>query len=181
MDEPISRQLLAHAASIHSLRQDFDQMINEFTDALADLVTRMESLELGSEHRTNPTTPWCWRDIGREASIELTAQLSEWVAWVRSRYPLARKIPDCWAKHPETVEELTALWLAWQAAYQDNNAPFTAAADWHDRWLPGFLSRIEHGALAIACATIHQARPSSSYLTIEAARDQCAAESPAEF
>ena len=163
MDEPISRQLIAHAASIHALRQDFDRMMHEVTDSLADLIARMESLELGAEPSTQPRGLWCWRDIGPTASQELTEQLSEWVVWVRSRYPLARKIPECWAEHPETVEELTALWLAWQAAYQDPNASITAAAEWHDRWLPGFLHRLEHGPLALPCSTSHQARPASAY------------------
>ena len=49
-------------------------------------------------------------------------QLRAWVAWIRHRYPLAKRVPACWAEHPEVVEELTALWLAWQQAYEDRRA-----------------------------------------------------------
>jgi hypothetical protein len=86
-----------------------------------------------------------------------------WTAWLRHRYPLARKIPDCWAQHPELVEELTTLWLAWQGAFQQPDALLTAAADWHDRWLPGVLHRLEHGPFALDCSDAHRSRPEASY------------------
>lgn len=87
------------------------------------------------------STSWCWRNIG--PAQELWHQLTDWVNWIRSRYPLARKIPACWADHPEIVEELTALYAAWQYAYEDLESPLTAAADWHDRWPPGVLHCFE--------------------------------------
>jgi hypothetical protein len=91
--------------------------------------------------------------------------------WSRARsglkahrnFGLARKLPNCWAEHPELVEELTALWLAWQAAYQDRDATLTAAADRHDRWLPGVLHRLERGPFAIDSAVKHSLRPASAY------------------
>ncbi len=91
------------------------------------------------------------------------AQLESWTAWLRGRYPLARKIPSCWAEHPELIEELTALWLAWQQAYQQPNPPLTAAADWHDRWLPSLLHRLEHGPFALDCIDHHTQRPAAVY------------------
>jgi hypothetical protein len=90
-------------------------------------------------------------------------QLDAWTSWLRHRHPLARKILACWAQHRELVEELTALWLAWQHAYQQPDAPLTAAADWHDRWLPGLLHRLEHGPFALDCADTHSRRPETSY------------------
>ena len=95
--------------------------------------------------------------------MSLWQELGDWVDWIRHRYPLARRIPDCWAEHPELVEELTALWLAWQAAYVERDAPLTAAAEWHDRWLPGVLHRLEHGPFALDCGSSHRPRPSTLY------------------
>ena len=106
---------------------------------------------------------WCWRDLGPLGQQELWRELSTWVGWIRARYPLARKIPECWHEHPEVVEELTALWLAWQAAYTEPDPPLTAASDWHDRWLPGVLYRLEHGSFALGCANGHTPRPVSAY------------------
>lgn len=100
---------------------------------------------------------------GEQGTKELHQQLGDWVGWIRHGYPLAKKIPACWAEHPEIVEELTALWLAWQAAYEQPDAQLTAAADWHDRWLPGVLHRLEHGAHAINCTDSHQPRPRTAY------------------
>jgi hypothetical protein len=105
------------------------------------------------------------RDLGPKAEEELRTQLTDWVGWLRSRYPLATEIRPCWPEHPEIVEELTALWLAWQHAYADPDATLTAAADWHDRWLSGLLHRhrLEHGPLALNCSSEHAPRPSSAY------------------
>ena len=43
------------------------------------------------------------------------------------------------------------------------DAPLTGAIDWHDRWLPGFLHRLEHGPFALNCTDIHQPRPTQFY------------------
>ncbi|MGY2876384.1 hypothetical protein ACVW00_003574 [Marmoricola sp. URHA0025 HA25] len=90
---------------------------------------------------------------------------------------MAMKIPPCWSNHPEIVEELTALWLAWQAAYEEPDPSLTAAADWHDRWLPGVLHRIEHGPFSLNCNPKHQTRPATAYGTedVEPAHDATSA------
>jgi hypothetical protein len=31
-----------------------------------------------------------------------------------------------------------------------------AAADWHDRWLPGTLHRLQHGPFALDCSDNHK-------------------------
>ena len=161
--EPLARQLLKQAELISRLRRDLDLLASEITDAYADVLTRFESMEDHTPVRSAGAAAWCWRDLGDEASEELWSELKNWVAWIRHRYPLAKKIPPCWPAHPEVVEELTALWLAWQAAYQQPDAQLTAAADWHDRWLPGVLHRLEHGTHAINCSDAHQARPGGAY------------------
>ena len=120
---------------------------------------------------------WCWRYLGPQGTETLWAELSDWVGWIRNRYPLARRIPDCWTRHPEVIEELTALWLAWHAAYTERDAPLTGAIDWHDRWLPGVLHRLEHGAFALNCSQDHHDRPSSAYADpVEAHRSLVAAQ-----
>lgn len=160
---PLGQQLLSQAQAIARLRADLDELAHHSTDTLVDLVDRIDDLESKPRTGGGPPAAWCWRDLGPQATGELWGQLTGWVAWVRGRYPLARRIPDCWAEHPETVEELTALWLAWQAAYTEPNASLTAAADWHDRWLPGVLYRLEHGPFALDCASGHRTRPATAY------------------
>lgn len=72
-------------------------------------------------------------------------------------------MPLCWWRHPELVEELTALWLAWREAYQSKDAPWTAAADWHARWLPEFLRRVGAGGWNVACEGEHKERVAALY------------------
>jgi hypothetical protein len=167
-DPMLARQLLRHAETLTTLRRDLDQLATQTADTIADLCTRLQTID--DEQDTGrqrpfpgPQVAWCWRNIGPRAADTLWTELSAWTVWLRGRYPLARRIPACWPEHPEVVEELTALWLAWQAAYTDRDAPLTAAADWHDRWLPGLLHRFDHGPFALDCTTTHHPRPPSAY------------------
>lgn len=160
--DPIGRELMRQAQLISQLRSDLDELAHGTTDIAADLMARFE--DLGSNDRdSSAPRSWCWRDLGPKAAEELWAQLTEWIDWLRSRYPLAKKIPPCWPEHPEVIEELTALWLAWEHAYVDPNASLTAPAEWHDHWLPGLLHRLDHGPFALNCSADHAARPSSAY------------------
>jgi hypothetical protein len=161
----VGRQLLAQAQAISQLRRDVDQFRSDLADAIADTATRIESLEEAAQALPDGkrAMAWCWRYLGPQGSESLWRELNDWVGSIRSRYPLARRIPECWADHPEAVEELTALWLAWNAAYTERATPLTGAIDWHDRWLPGVLHRLEHGAFALDCDRGHQIRPASAY------------------
>lgn len=163
--DPIGRELMRHAQLISQLRRDLGELASGTTDLAADLISRLEDLGDGGGTRPTAVRSWCWRDLGPKAEDELWSQLTDWVDWLRRRYPLAKKIPPCWVEHSEIVEELTALWLAWQHAYVEADAPMTAAADWHDRWLPGLLHRLEHGPLALNCNAEHQPRPRAAYAT----------------
>ena len=159
--EPIKRLLLDQAEALSRLRIDLDELASELTDSVMDIRERLDQRE--SPDVISTPRAWSWRDLGPRAEEELWSQLRAWVSWIRHRYPLAKRIPPCWAEHPEIVEELTALWLAWQQAYEVPEAPLTAASDWHDRWLPGVLHRMEHGPFALNCSQEHRPRPSHLY------------------
>lgn len=162
--DPIARQLVAQAQEIARLKSTVEDLAAEARESVAGLLIRLETVEdQAGSPRAGPVMSWCWRELGPQGAQALWRELTGWVRWIRSRYPLARRIPSCWADHPEVVEELTALWLAWQAAYTEPDASLTAAADWHDRWLPGFLYRLEHGAFALDCSASHRNRPASAY------------------
>ena len=160
--DPLAEQLLRHAQLISQLRRDLDETANTVTDIAADVLSRVEDLETSTGSHPTPAA-WSWRGLGELATKQLWDELTGWVDWLRSRYPLARKVPPCWAEHSEVVEELSALWLAWQYAYEERDAPLTAASDWHDRWLPGVLHRLEHGPFAVDCSDRHHERPATAY------------------
>lgn len=175
--DPVTEQVLRQAQLIAELRRDLDRLAHDTTDTLIAVHDRIGDLEAAprTDHGSRyagQVQAWCWRTLGPLGQETLWAELIEWVTWLRTRYPLARKIPSCWRQHPEIVEELTALWLAWQAAYTEPDQPLTAPIDWHDRWLPGLLHRLEHGPFAFDCNTTHKARPTSSYASCEPSRSE---------
>lgn len=111
---------------------------------------------------------WNWRALDRDAAAELWQELAEWVAWLHERYPLGDVLPQCWWRHPELVEELTAALAAWQAAYEMPGANPAASAEWHDRWLPGLEHRLVHRWRTGRCTPTHTDRPrSSSRFTVD--------------
>ncbi len=124
-------------------------MLAEVLEALA---LRREAVERAVDalSRRVGTTPaegaWAWRTLGPGRRRELLSQLREWVDWLITRYELraeAQTIPPCWYRHPVAVEELTALMVAWHAAYsQDEGTPSDALINWHDRWLWPALHRL---------------------------------------
>jgi hypothetical protein len=98
-------------------------------DAQLDwLTSRMDSIEVG------PAVPgrWSWRDASPEAAQVLLTELSMWVDWLVHRYGLDELVPSCWHRHGPMIEELTALYAAWNAAYADAEARGFDPLYWHD-------------------------------------------------
>jgi hypothetical protein len=124
-------------------------MLAEVLEAMAG---RLESLEGLVEAMTDQLVdspaggPWSWRHLGPGQTRALFTELRNWVDWLITRYELrgeAEMIPPCWFLHPVAVEELTALMVAWTAAYsQKEIAPSEALVNWHDRWLWPTLHRL---------------------------------------
>lgn len=98
-------------------------------DAQMDwLASRMDSLDIG------PVVPgrWSWRTASPEAAEALRADLTAWVVWLVERYGVGELVPACWYRHGAMVEELTALYAAWNAAYVDIEARGFDPLYWHD-------------------------------------------------
>lgn len=92
------------------------------------LSARVDSLEIG------PIRPgrWCSREA-RPATIEtLWQELTAWVDWLSVRYVLDEQIPPCWIRHGAMVEEFTALYAGWIAAYIDIDARGFDPLAWHE-------------------------------------------------
>jgi hypothetical protein len=143
------------AREVEALRRTVDELAGPRgrLDSLAGLVARLAEA-IATDPSTEPAAPAAsWldhpADPGRpvEASKaardaeELLTKLSKWVAGIYLRYTDARSLPGCWLWHPDIVEELLWLHLAWLAAYSPG-APASAVGDWHDRQRPGVMRRV---------------------------------------
>lgn len=71
-----------------------------------------------------------WDVLDREAADAVWTWLIDRVQWLVERYNLHEELGDCWPQHPALVEELTALCLAWHAAYDGGTGD--APLRWHE-------------------------------------------------
>jgi hypothetical protein len=69
-----------------------------------------------------------WRLSAQEAHDEWPA-LYDWVELLRQRYPNGIRLPDCWYRHNDLVEALSAL-RDFERACFCAKAPAGAAVDW---------------------------------------------------
>lgn len=151
----VARALLAQQSRLERL-----------TKRLTVATTSLEALQEQVDDRDDASfvdgvTAWTWSALGPHGAEMLWQRLDRWVGWLRGRYPLAEQLPGCWWRHRELVEELTALHVAWQAAYSDPAASLTAPIEWHQHYLPTFLSRVR--GWGVHCTDTHRARPVTLY------------------
>lgn len=94
--------------------------------------------ETAAEIEPAAYVPYCWKHVSASEARGLWIRLREWVDWVNGRYFSSswESIRPCWFRHPAAVEELTALWAAWEAAYRatdDGDGFSDAALWWHEK------------------------------------------------
>lgn len=78
--------------------------------------------------------PWTWRELDADQARATWTALNSFVDWLVRRYDLADVIPHCWYRHGALIEELSALWASWTAAYLDPGAEPAAPIVWHERF-----------------------------------------------
>lgn len=94
-------------------------------------------------------------DAGEAAT--LLGQLRVWLEKVYLRYPKA-ELSDCWAWHPEVVEELWWLRNAWCEAYSGDEPSWQKVGDWHERYRPSALARVT-AATGTCGLDVHARKP----------------------
>ena len=110
---------------------------------IADLVTDLSTIVNATGTPADPPPSWLTLPAEVDAAATLLSDLVGWLAQVYLRYSdAARGLPECWLWHPDVVEELVWLRLAWLDAYTSDVASVRAAGDWHDRLRPGVARRI---------------------------------------
>ena len=88
--------------------------------------------------------PWNLKDGTPQQQQKILTELNEWIDWYNKTYPGVEEhlIPPCWYKHGAVVQELLAVFVAWQAAYCGLVDPDDAPASWHERILHPTIARL---------------------------------------
>jgi hypothetical protein len=76
--------------------------------------------------------PFEWHQLPEPQRVLAYTELRSWVTWLAGRYRLTieDRLPPCWSKHPELIEELTAL-HAWRTYAYGPEGTGQAAVYWH--------------------------------------------------
>lgn len=111
--------------------------MDELLDVVSQLVDRVlaleqQAVEPPARGSGRPGAPFRWEDLDPDQSRVSWHEFGGWVRWLTERFRLD-DIPPCWYRHGDLVEELTALWLAWEGSYHPD-ARFDDPARWLD-WL----------------------------------------------
>ena len=134
------------AREIEGLRHDLSELLTLPTrlDELTVLVAQLaDATATASAAGGVGVASWLDLPTGDTTALAVLTELIRWMEVVYLRYSdAAQSLPDCWFWHPDVVEELLWLMHAWCAAYHDDKAPVSHAADWHDRYRPGVVRRI---------------------------------------
>ena len=157
------------AERVQSLEKISDQLLDAM-DAQQQRIEQLESagpvpVSSGDAQAQAPAdepvayVPYCWRHVSAAEARGLWVRLREWVDWVNGRYFSSswESIRPCWFRHPAAVEELTALWAAWEAAYRssDEGEGFSDAALWWHEKLHTVVHRLWDEQFA-ECKAGHQ-------------------------
>ncbi len=135
---------------------DLTRLAADLADAVAALTARRPAAACQS---------WLLLPADPDLAARLLDELIGWLARVYLRYPDgAAHLPECWAWHPDVVEELLWLLHAWATAYQGPQASVALVGDWHDRQRPGVVRRIRQSAGACSLEN-HTTRPGWDHLS----------------
>lgn len=75
-----------------------------------------------------------WRTLEADQAEKEWRALDDFVEYLRHRQSLPPQvIPPLWHRHPELVDELSALHTAWDAAH-DRQAAASAPLEWNQKW-----------------------------------------------
>ena len=119
--------------------------MSELIDMYEELRDRVYAVETTGGGSTSEPSKYCWRNISDPAeATRLWNELRSWVDWLNFRYFSTGRfrIAPCWYRHGAAVEELTALWASWKAAYQGGDFS-DSAFYWHERLFDSSIERLK--------------------------------------
>lgn len=147
------------------VRLDIKRLREQVERLAADLAAALDTGTLKA-----PAAPrWAGLDDGEE--VRQLHALRDWAGSVLAvQYPgYLRGLPPCWPGHREALWELGNLRAEWQRIYADpRGADLAAALWWHERWLPGVLTRLKNSIPCDEAECTLQSRPRRDTTTRQA-------------
>lgn len=97
-----------------------------------------------------------WTGMDEDEYRKTRLALTDWVNGILlPGYPTCGLLA-CWPGHPQAVTELGNLWQEWRHIYERRRPDLKLSLEWHDRWFPGAMARIER--ITLSCITGCQVR-----------------------
>jgi hypothetical protein len=151
----LAEQLAVHRDQLSALSRYAHDSHDELTGRFEELArTATEALDAASPR--GPAAPR-WDNLDRDAYCRQLAWLHQWVNRILIPGYVtggAYRLADCWDQHPHAVAELGTLAAQWRRAYDRKRPDLPLALEWHDRWLPGAMRRIDDATRN--CTTRHR-------------------------
>ncbi|WP_436852797.1 hypothetical protein [Nocardiopsis dassonvillei] len=96
-------------------------MVEELAGQVQELATAVADLD--KDDRQSPPQPWNWSTMTAQERRESVGLLGAWVRDVLfTRWPWTqRHLHWCWAYHPELLQDLSMLHVAYQQAYEHSD------------------------------------------------------------
>jgi hypothetical protein len=147
----LSETIAALAVQVAALRGQVS-LINKRLDHAGlkgdlDLAARFEELSQAVADALDAAAPHGpaalrWDDMDAETRRARLADLAGWVRTVLLPGYADCELRDCWPRHPQAIIELGNIWAEWRHIYEQKRPPLALALDWHDRWMPNAMRRI---------------------------------------
>lgn len=152
--------IAAHRSMLAALGKRLDDAGLDTLAARFDQLAETVEAALDAAAPRGPAAPR-WDGIPGDQRDAQLAWLREWVRSVLRPgyidgggcYALA----ECWADHEVALWELGTVAVWWRFIYARKRPDTALALEWHDRWLPGAMRRIE--AATRGCQVGHMGGP----------------------
>jgi hypothetical protein len=143
--EQLRGQLARTQGEVGYLRERYEDEAGPAMLALSQVKQVREELAEAIEKRKLKPPPAPWWLVDRDQAEAMLADLRGWFdGFLARQYPgYASRLAPCWWRHMEAIWELSALKTEWERIYPEpENGDNQGLLNWHDRLLPGVLSRL---------------------------------------
>lgn len=162
--EELRGRLARAEGEVGGLRARYEDETGPAMLALSQAKQMREELNEAIEKRKLKPPPAPWWLVGRDQAAAMLTDLRGWFdGFLARQYPgYAARLTPCWWRHMEAIWELSALKTEWERIYADpENGDNQGLLNWHERLLPGVLSRLTEVIKCIpgSCPLDPQRRP----------------------